>query len=119
MPSKYAVGVHGYLLVYSINSRQSFEMIQTVHDKILDFTGSPKVPCVIVGQKVDLKPEDRCVTSYHKGSRADQISRITKAEGEALAKKLNAGFIESSAKDNTNVGECSCSADSPMFATVS
>lgn len=88
MPSKYAVGVHGYLLVYSINSRQSFEMIQTVHDKILDFTGSAKVPCVIVGQKIDLRPDDR---------------RITKAEGEALAKKLNAGFIESSAKDNTNV----------------
>lgn len=36
---------------------------------------------------------------------ADRFSRITKAEGEALAKKLNAGFIESSAKDNTNVGE--------------
>ena len=62
MPSKYAVGVHGYLLVYSINSRQSFEMIQTVHDKILDFTGSAKVPCVIVGQKIDLRPEDRYVS---------------------------------------------------------
>jgi len=53
-PSKYAVGVHGYLLVYSINSRQSFEMVKTVHDKILDFGGMEKVPCVIVGQKCDL-----------------------------------------------------------------
>ena len=56
-PPKYAVGVHGYLLVYSINSRQSFEMIQTVHDKILDFAGLEKVPCVIVGQKCDLNNE--------------------------------------------------------------
>lgn len=61
MPSKYAVGIHGYLLVYSINSRQSFEMIQTVHDKILDFTGTSKVPCVVVGQKVDLKTDERWV----------------------------------------------------------
>jgi Ras family protein len=29
-------------------------MIQTVHDKILDFTGVEKVPCVVVGQKNDL-----------------------------------------------------------------
>lgn len=29
---------------------------------------------------------------------------MTREEGEALAKKLNAGFIESSAKDNKNVG---------------
>ncbi|ORX40006.1 small GTPase superfamily [Kockovaella imperatae] len=89
-PSKYAVGVHGYLLVYSINSRQSFEMIQTVHDKILDFAGVEKVPCVVVGQKVDLSGSER---------------RVTFAEGEALAKKLHASFIESSAKDNKNVGK--------------
>lgn len=88
-PSKYAVGVHGYLLVYSINSRQSFEMIQTVHDKILDFAGLEKVPCVVVGQKSDLN--------------ADR--RVTVAEGEALAKKMKAAFVESSARDNKNVGK--------------
>ena len=33
------------------------------------------------------------------------IRRVSTAEGEALAKKLHAGFIESSAKDNKNVGE--------------
>jgi Ras family protein len=51
---KYAVGIHGYILVYSIASRQSFEMIQTLHDKILDFQGVDKVCCVVVGQKSDL-----------------------------------------------------------------
>ena len=51
---KYAVGIHGYILVYSIASRQSFEMIQTLHDKILDFQGVDKVCCVVVGQKCDL-----------------------------------------------------------------
>lgn len=43
--------------MYSINSRQSFEMIKTVHDKILDFAGVEKVPCVVVGQKCDLGGE--------------------------------------------------------------
>lgn len=58
-PSKYANGVHGYLLVYSINSRQSFEMITTIYDKIVDFSGARQIPVVVVGQKCDLRPEDR------------------------------------------------------------
>ncbi|WVQ78402.1 hypothetical protein IAT38_000488 [Cryptococcus sp. DSM 104549] len=86
-PGKYAVGVHGYMLVYSITSRQSFEMVPTIYDKILDYAGLEKVPCVIVGQKTDLRDE----------------RSVTKEEGEALAKKLGAGFVESSAKDNSNV----------------
>ncbi|WVQ98834.1 hypothetical protein IAU59_005965 [Kwoniella sp. CBS 9459] len=86
-PGKYGIGVHGYMLVYSITSRQSFEMVPIIHDKILDYAGLEKVPCVVVGQKTDLG-EERAVTT---------------AEGEALAKKLKAGFIESSAKDNKNV----------------
>ncbi len=88
-PPKYAVGVHGYVLVYSITSRQSFDMITSLHEKILDQGGLDKVPCVIVGQKLDL----------------DKERRVSRAEGEALAKKLGAAFLESSAKDNQNVGE--------------
>jgi Ras family protein len=45
------------MLVYSITSRQTFEMVQTVHDKILDFAGIERVPCVVVGQKLDLAAE--------------------------------------------------------------
>ncbi|WVR05294.1 hypothetical protein IAU60_002308 [Kwoniella sp. DSM 27419] len=86
-PGKYGIGVHGYMLVYSITSRQSFEMIPIIHDKILDYAGLEKVPCVVVGQKTDLGDE----------------RAVSTAEGEELAKKLRAGFIESSAKDNKNV----------------
>ena len=57
MPSRYAVGVHGYVLVYSINSRLSFEMLKKVHFKLLDFAGQEKVVCVVVGQKCDLESE--------------------------------------------------------------
>ena len=33
------------------------------------------------------------------------IRQVTQAEGEALAKRLGAAYIESSAKDNKNVGK--------------
>jgi GTPase SAR1 family protein len=52
--SQYAIGIHGYILVYSITSKNSFNMIQGVYDKILDFCGLPKIACVIVGSKSDL-----------------------------------------------------------------
>jgi len=38
-------------------------MISIVHDKILDYTGSGSVPCVVVGQKSDLSAS-RYVTNY-------------------------------------------------------
>jgi Ras family protein len=52
--AQHAIGIHGYILVYSITSRNSFNMIEVVHDKIVDFCGLTKIPCVIVGSKCDL-----------------------------------------------------------------
>ena len=52
--AQHAIGIHGYVLVYSITSRKSFEMIQIVYDKIVDFCGVEDIPCVIVGSKCDL-----------------------------------------------------------------
>ncbi len=53
--SKHAIGIHGYVLVYSVASRKSFDMIQVVYDKITNFCGMNQIPCVIVGSKVDLE----------------------------------------------------------------
>jgi Ras homolog enriched in brain len=52
--SKHAIGIHGYVLVYSVTSRNSFDMIQIVYDKIINFCGIKEIPCVIVGSKIDL-----------------------------------------------------------------
>ena len=54
MREQYMRTGEGFLLVYSITSRNSFNMIQVVHDKIVDFCGVSKIPCVIVGSKCDL-----------------------------------------------------------------
>ena len=34
--SKHFIGIHGYMLVYSVASRQSFEMVRIIRDKILN-----------------------------------------------------------------------------------
>ncbi|EJD32694.1 rheb small monomeric GTPase RhbA [Auricularia subglabra TFB-10046 SS5] len=83
----HAIGVHGYLLVYSIDSTKSFDNIKTTYDKIIDFTGLQSVPAAIVGQKADLTT----------------IRRVTVKQGQALARKLGCAFIETSAQSNVDV----------------
>lgn len=41
-------------MVYSIASRQSFEMVKNLWVKIVDYQGGDAICCVIVGQKSDL-----------------------------------------------------------------
>ncbi|KAJ3574021.1 hypothetical protein NP233_g2041 [Leucocoprinus birnbaumii] len=88
--SQYAIGIHGYILVYSITSRNTFDMVQVVYDKIIDFCGLSDIPCVIVGSKCDLESTGR---------------QVSKAEGEKLAEANKAAFTETSAKENINVGK--------------
>ena len=34
--SKHFIGIHGYMIVYSVASRQSFDMVRVIRDKILN-----------------------------------------------------------------------------------
>jgi len=86
-PQAYAIDIHGYCLVYSINSQKSFEVVRVIYEKLLDMTGKVHVPIVLVANKVDLHME-RCV-SYE--------------EGKRLADYMKADFVEVSAKDNSAV----------------
>ena len=36
MQSKHFIGIHGYMVVYSVGSKQSFEMVRIIRDKILN-----------------------------------------------------------------------------------
>ncbi|UZJ56412.1 hypothetical protein CBS101457_005732 [Exobasidium rhododendri] len=85
--SKHAIGIHGYVLVYSIASRTSFEMIQTVYDKILNYMGTESVPCVIVGQKNDLHVQ----------------RQVSEEEGKELASQLKCAWVETSARHDVNI----------------
>lgn len=41
-PVQYSIDVHGYVLVYSITSLKSFEVIKIIYEKLLDITGKVK-----------------------------------------------------------------------------
>jgi len=83
-PTQYSVDIHGYVLVYSINSAKSFEVVQVLYEKIADLVGNPRVPVVLVGNKKDLESE----------------REVSTADGQKLAKEISAVFLETSAKDN-------------------
>lgn len=96
------IGVKGIVLCYSVTNRNSFEMIPIIWDKLVDQLGRDNLPVVVVANKIDIRDEDR---SNNKFTRY-----VTKAEGMQMAsgivsadKKLQAGFIESSAKEDINV----------------
>ncbi|KAF9586152.1 GTP-binding protein [Lunasporangiospora selenospora] len=85
---KHALDMHGYVLVYSVTSKLSFDMISVIRDKILNFTGTDWVPIVIVGNKADLQNQ----------------RQVTKEEGEELAARWKCLACETSAKTNHNIG---------------
>lgn len=84
------MGVHGYALVFSIASRQSFDMIDQVNDALLNTLGdAPDVPRVLVGSMKDLS--DSRQVSY-----ADALS---------LAESWGVPYIECSSKTAENVAD--------------
>lgn len=70
MREQYMRTGEGFLLVYSITSRQSFEEITTFQQQILRVKDKDYFPMVVVGNKCDLENE-REVTRQGK-----QASRI-------------------------------------------
>ncbi|KAK7957062.1 uncharacterized protein PG986_006284 [Apiospora aurea] len=87
MREQYMRTGEGFLLVYSITSRQSFEEITTFQQQILRVKDKDYFPMVVVGNKCDLESE----------------REVSRQEGEQLAKNFNCSFIETSAKSRINV----------------
>jgi small GTP-binding protein len=77
----------GFIIVYAIDDRASFEEVEVFHRDLTRTKGTTNVPVVICGNKCDL--EDKRV--------------VSKAEGEELASKLAAQFYETSALANINI----------------
>ena len=38
-PPEYSANIHGYVLVYSIDSSKSYEVCEIIHEKLIDLTG--------------------------------------------------------------------------------
>jgi GTPase KRas protein len=122
MREQYMRTGEGFLCVYSITSRNSFDEITTFHQQILRVKDKDYFPIIMVANKSDLESE-RKVPSAGKpitvplesppafgpmggGSCGTTVlTRIPKLEGKELAKLFGCKFVETSAKQRTNVDE--------------
>eukprot|EP01117_Protostelium_nocturnum_P000157 TRINITY_DN1022_c0_g1_i1.p1 TRINITY_DN1022_c0_g1~~TRINITY_DN1022_c0_g1_i1.p1 ORF type:complete len:846 (-),score=320.97 TRINITY_DN1022_c0_g1_i1:76-2496(-) len=79
----------GFLLMYSVTSRSSFDEVSSIRDQILRVKDSDSVPCVLLGNKIDLESQREVETS----------------EGVKLANSWGIPFFETSAKTRINIDE--------------
>jgi hypothetical protein len=110
MREQYMRTGEGFLLVYSITSRNSFEEISTFHQQILRVKDQDSFPVVLIANKCDLEYE-RQVGMNGKSSSIFVCSFQFNVflEGRDLAKHFGCRFIETSAKLRINVDEAFCS----------
>jgi GTPase KRas protein len=71
----------GFLLVFAINDKDSFESLVSRRDRILKLKKGQNCPIVLVGNKCDLEKE----------------RAVTQAEANEVARQWNAKYIETSA----------------------
>lgn len=84
---------HGYILIYSITSRSSFDTLVELLEEIKENKETDEdIPLVVVGNKSDLEKE----------------RHVYREEGEELASILKCPFFETSAKENINVENVFC-----------
>ncbi len=84
------MGVHGYALVFSIASRQSFDMVDLVNSSLLSSLGDlPDVPRVLVGTMMDLSAS----------------RQVAHSAAQKLADSWGVPYLECSAKTGDNVAE--------------
>ncbi|KAK9466451.1 ras family-domain-containing protein [Lipomyces arxii] len=89
MREQYMRAGQGFLLVYSITSRSSFDEIRTFQQQILRVKDKDYFPIIVVGNKCDLETE----------------RQVSQQEGKRLANFFQCGFVETSAKQRVNVDE--------------
>lgn len=108
MREQYMRTGEGFLLVYSITSRNSFEEISTFHQQILRVKDQDSFPVIVVANKCDLEYERQvgmngtATCSCHRNPSSLYIHL---PEGRDLAKHFGCKFIETSAKQRINVDE--------------
>ncbi|KAH0793958.1 Ras family protein [Histomonas meleagridis] len=81
-------GYSGIMIIYSIEDLETFKTVEKRCQSIREYYGYD-VPIIVIGNKIDLE-ETRCVSTE---------------EGEKLAQKFGADFIEISIKNFQNVKE--------------
>lgn len=87
------MGIHSYILVFAVNSRHSFEVIQAVRNKLqIEQIG---VKYILVGNKIDLE-DDRYEAAVDEG--LWDYRCVTKTEAMQKAREWGVPYVECSAK---------------------
>ena len=89
MRDQYIRTGRGFLLMFSVTSRVSFDKIAEYYQQVLNIKDEDSFPIVLMGNKCDLKMD----------------REISTEEGEELARELNCPYFETSAKDRINIEE--------------
>jgi len=89
MREQYMRSGEGFLLVFSLTERSSFEEIYKFHKQVLRVKDRDEFPMLIVGNKADM----------------DRQRQVSIADCEDMAKQLKTPFIECSAKNRMNVDQ--------------
>ncbi|XP_078387990.1 ras-related protein R-Ras2-like [Cetorhinus maximus] len=87
MREQYMRSGEGFLLVFAINDRGSFDEISKFHRQILRVKDRDEFPMILIGNKADLEHQ----------------RQVTKEEAENLARQLKVTYLEASAKIRLNV----------------
>lgn len=90
MRDSYMRSGQGFLCVYSITNRGSFEEISSFREQILRVKDADKVPMVLVGNKSDL----------------DSERQVSPEEGKELAATFGCPWMETSAKARIRCEDC-------------
>ena len=85
--SSYFKGAKGAFIVYDITRRETFESIPTWYRDIKNLSDNKNIAVTLIGNKSDLQEE----------------RKVTEEEGRKVAEMNNMAFIETSAKDGTNI----------------
>jgi len=89
MRDQYILGGEGFLIIYAINDRSSYNEAILFREQILRAKDTDKFPMVLVGNKSDLHAE----------------RAVSKLEAEEFAKSHGIPFLETSARTRTNIDD--------------
>lgn len=90
MREQYMRSGEGFVCVFSVIDRGSYEEMRAVHKHILRVKDKSHVPMILVGNKVDLADE----------------REVTGDEARQLAAQLGVTYLETSAMSRMNVDRC-------------
>ena len=88
-PNKFSFGINGYILVYEVINRKSFDLVKTIIEKLDSLVGK-KFPKILIGTKID-------------NDNTNIKREVSYNEGLNFANQIKCPFLECSSKDNKNV----------------